>query len=114
MTRRSLVTLVVAALLALALVAVAAAATKSKSKTVTVAKGKTRTVIVASVRTHQGSEREVQVRGDGDQGRQEDGKISKGSAEGGSVCQAKITNRSNGSATVKVTADDDVEPEQQG
>jgi hypothetical protein len=40
-------------------------------------------------------------------------KISKGSAEGGSVCQAKITNRSSGSATVRVTSKTN-EPEQQG
>ena len=46
MTRRSLLTVALAAVLALALVGVAAAATKSKSKTVTVAKGQTRTVIV--------------------------------------------------------------------
>ena len=46
MTRRSLLTVALAAVLALALVAVAAAATKTKSKTVTVAKGATKTIVV--------------------------------------------------------------------
>ena len=113
MTRRSLVTLVVAALLALALVAVAAAATKSKSKTVTVAKGKTRTVIVAYPDALKDPNAKYKCAATVTKGDKKTVKISKGSAEGGSVCQAKITNRSNGSATVKVTATT-IEPEQQG
>jgi hypothetical protein len=113
MTRRSLLTVVLAVVLALALVAVAAAATKSKSKTVTVAKGTTRTVVVAYPDALKFPNATYKCAATVTKGDKKKVKISKGSAQGGSVCQAKITNRSRGSATVKVTATTN-EPEQQG
>jgi hypothetical protein len=109
--RRPLAALALAALLALALVAVAAAATKSKSKTVTVAKRSTKTVIVAypdALKKGDFRYRCTAIVTSGDKSRV---KITKGSAEGGSVCQAKIVNSSSRSATVKVTATT-IEPEQ--
>ena len=113
MTRRSLLTLVLAAVLALALVAVAAAATKSKSKTVTVAKGQTRTVIVVYPDALKDPKAKYKCSATVTSGDTSKVKITKGSAEGGSVCRAKVVNNSSKSATVKVTATT-IEPERQG
>ena len=113
MTRRSLLTVALAAVLALALVAVAAAATKSKSKTVTVATGKTRTVIVVYPDALKDPKAKYKCAATVTSGDKSKVKITKGSAEGGSVCRAKVVNNSSKSATVKVTATT-IEPEQQG
>jgi hypothetical protein len=104
MTRRPLFTVALAALMVLALVAVAAASTKSKSKTVTVAAGKTRTATVAYPNALQQGGAKYKcsakvVDGDADMVT-----ITKGSAQGGSVCQAKIKNKSSDDVSVKITA----------
>ncbi|HEX3318999.1 MAG TPA: hypothetical protein VHR88_13335 [Solirubrobacteraceae bacterium] len=105
MTRRPLLTLAIAALLAVGIVAVAAAATtKTKSKTVTVLKGKTRTAIVPYPNALQQGNAKYKCSASVVSGNKSKVKISKGSAEGGSVCQAKITNKGSSSAKVKVTA----------
>jgi hypothetical protein len=113
MPRRSLALLAVAALLALALVAVASAdVTKRSSKTASVAARGARTVAVdypdamkfggskyrCSAKVVSGDEDSVTIR--------------KGSAQGGSVCRARIRNSGSRSAKVKVTATT-IEPEQQ-
>jgi hypothetical protein len=104
MTRRSLLTVVLAAVLALALVGVAAAATKTKSKTVTVAKKTTKTIVVAYPDALKNGNSKYKCSASVTSGDKSKVKITKGSAQGGSVCQAKVVNSSSKSATVKVTA----------
>jgi len=113
MPRRSLALLAVAALFALALVAVASAdVTKRSSKTMSVAGGGARTVVVdyPDAMEFGGSKYKCSakvVRGDEDSVT-----IRKGSAQGGSVCRARIRNSGSRSAKVKVTATT-IEPEHQ-
>jgi hypothetical protein len=112
MARRSLL-LAVAALLALTLVAVASAdVTKRSSKTASVAARGARTVAVdyPDAMKFGGSKYKCSakvVSGDKDSVT-----IRKGSAQGGSVCRARIRNDGSRSVKVKVTATT-IEPEQQ-
>jgi hypothetical protein len=114
MPRRSLL-LAVAALLALTLVAVAVASadvTKRSSKTASVAARGARTVAVdyPDAMKFGGSKYKCSakvVSGDKDSVT-----IRKGSAQGGSVCRARIRNDGSRSVKVKVTATT-IEPEQQ-
>jgi hypothetical protein len=105
MTRRPLFTLAVAAFLAVALVATAAAATtKSKSKTVTVPKGHTVTAVVPYPNALKNGNAKYKCAASVVSGDKSKLKITKGSAQGGSICQAKIVNSGSKSASVKVTA----------
>src|SRR4051812_9279801 len=106
MIRRSLIPLALAALFAVALVTVASAAstTKRKSKTASVAANKTRIVTVAypDALKFGGSKYKCSATViDGDASKV---KITKGSAQGGSVCQVKAQNNGSSTVTVKVTA----------
>src|SRR3954468_14123808 len=101
MTRR-LSIIACIALFTCAFVAVASASvTKSKSKTVTVDKGKTRTVTVVYPDAQKFGDAKYKCSAVVTSGK---ASVTKGSAQGGSVCQAKIKNTGSGSATVKVTA----------
>jgi hypothetical protein len=104
MSQRFLSTLAIAALLALALVGVAAAKTKTKSKSVSVAAHKTRIATVAFPDALKQGGAKYTCSASVTAGDASKVKISKGPAEGGSVCQAKIKNNGSDSVTVKVTA----------
>jgi hypothetical protein len=104
MNRRFLSILAIAALLTLALVGVAAAKTKTKSKSVSVAAHKTRIVTVAFPDALKQGDAKYKCSASVTDGDPSKVKISKGPAEGGSVCQAKIQNNGSASVTVKVTA----------
>src|SRR6266511_3049496 len=100
MTRRLLLFTFIA-VFALAATAVAST-TKTKSKTVSISAGNTRTVIVGypDALKFGGSKYKCTVK-------VLSGSIktlSKGSAQGGSVCQAKLRNTGQGTAKAKVTA----------
>jgi hypothetical protein len=100
MTRRLLL-FTLAAVLVLAATAVAST-TKTKSKTVSIAAGKTMTVIVPypDALKHGGSKYKCSVKVLSGSVKT----LSKGSAQGGSVCQAKLRNTGQGTAKAKVTA----------
>src|SRR3954453_8958770 len=103
MTRRLLLPLTLLAALALVFATAAVASTtKSKYKTVSIASGKTTTVIVGypDALKFGGSKYKCPVKGLSGTTKT----LSKGSAQGGSVCQAKLGKTGQGTAKVKVTA----------
>jgi ABC-type amino acid transport substrate-binding protein len=93
------------ALFAFSFAAVAsAAASKTKSKSASVAAGKTRTITVAYPDALKFGDAKYKCSAKVTEGDESMVTIKKGSAQGGSVCQAKATNKGSDSVTVKVTA----------
>jgi hypothetical protein len=104
MNRRLLFTLALAAVMALSITAVALAKTKTKTKSVSVPAGKTKIITVAYPDALKNGNAKYKCSATVTSGDKSKVKITKGSAQGGSVCQAKAVNSGKSSATVKVTA----------